>query len=51
MIIIARSETVINALVTVFVQISKHSSKLGQLEAELVSLNDVQVAFGAEKSC
>ena len=49
-IIIARAETVINALLTVFVQISKHSSKLGQLEAELVSLNDVQVAFGAEKS-
>ena len=46
-IIIARSETVINALVTVFVQISKHSSKLGQMEVELV---DVQVAFGAEKS-
>ena len=36
--------------VTLFVQISKHSSKLGQMEVELVSLKFAQVAFGAKKS-
>ena len=36
--------------VTLFVQISKHSSKLGQMEVELVFLNYAQVAFGAKKS-
>ena len=36
--------------VTLFVQISRHSSKLGQMEVELVSLKYAQVAFGAKKS-
>ena len=36
--------------VTLFVQISRHSSKLGQMEVELGSLKYAQVAFGAKKS-